>query len=86
MLTLKKFKELTKNLPDNTILNTTIEFGNPNTLRGVINEIHIVPKKHSYSKEGYIVLSCNDKKRFIIKNWIEKNKYEVLEDFKYAEN
>lgn len=75
MLTLKKFRELTENMPEDTILNSTVEFGDPNAIRGVINQVHIVRKKHSYSKENYIVLTQDIGDDLIVKEWIGKNTY-----------
>ena len=79
-LTLKQFRELTENLPDETVINTTIEFGRPNSLRGIINQVHIVPKEHSYSDETYITLTQNDTENIelLVKKWIDKNKPETI--------
>jgi len=73
-LTLKKFRELTKDLPEDTLINSTIEFGNPNSIRGNINRIHIIPKEHSYAGENYIILTQDKDREFIVKKWIDKNK------------
>lgn len=72
-LTLKKFRELTKDLDERTEINTTIEFGNPNSIRGVIDQIHIVPKEFAYSKESYIVLTQSKDGNFRVKQWIDFN-------------
>ena len=81
-LTLKEFRELTKDLPEDTIIGTTIEYGNPISLRGVINEIHIVPKEHSYSKENYLTLTQHKGKELIVKKWIDKNTSKIIRSFK----
>ena len=82
-LTLKKFRELTKDLPDDTYVETTIEFGKPNSLRGVINQVHIIPKEHSYTNEGHITLTqCELKSKFslVVKKWVGKNNPMVIEE------
>lgn len=72
-LTLKKFRELTENLNEDTIINTTIEFGNPNSIRGTINQVHIVPKEHSYANENHIILTQSKDPNFTVKKWVAKN-------------
>lgn len=75
MLTLKKFRELTKDLPEDTIINTTIEFGAPHSIRGTINVVHIVPKEHSYAKENYITLTQDfGRSDLLVQRWVDKNK------------
>ena len=78
-LTLKKFRELTKDLPEDYIINTTIEFGNPISIRGTINQVHIVPKEHSYSKESFITLTQDRGKDLVVKRWIGKNSPVTIE-------
>ena len=74
-LTLGLFRELTKDLPSNFKINTTVEFGSKSSLRGIVNVLQIASKEYSHSNENYIVLT-QDK-------GIEKNKVllETLTDF-----
>ena len=56
-LTLKEFRELTKDLPEDYTVETTIEFGNPTSIRGTVNQVHLCPAEHSYSDQSHITLT-----------------------------
>ena len=60
-LTLKQFRELTKDLPDDYTIETTIEFGNPHSIRGTVNQVHICPSDHTHSKQSFITLTQSEK-------------------------
>lgn len=76
-LTLKEFRELTKDLPEDMTINTTVEFGKENSIRGIINCVHIIPEEHSYA-EGHITLTQHNdfetQNTLRVKVWEGKNK------------
>lgn len=79
MLTLGKFRELTKDMPDDTTMNTTVEFGKEWSLRGSINCIHVCSNEHSYSSDSHIILTqqVENKDKVIIRKLVGKNKWET---------
>lgn len=74
-LTLKEFREITKDLPGETVVNTTVEFGNEWSIRGVVNCIHIAPTEHTYSKNGYVALTQCDSDSLVIRQLTGKNEW-----------
>lgn len=79
-LTLKKFRELTKDWPEETIINTTIEFGNEWSIRGTINCIHMCPKEHTYANEQHISLACTTEeklegKELVVRDLVGKSEW-----------
>ena len=79
-LTLKKFREITKDMPEDTTMNTTIEFGKEWSIRGTIDCIHLCPEEHSYSRENHVTLTQSKKGNFVVKRLTGLNKWETLED------
>lgn len=71
-------RELTKNLDNNVVINSTIEFGNEWSIRGAIDCIHICPKENNYANEDYITLTqvkTNEKDSLIIRELTGKNQW-----------
>lgn len=78
-LTLKKFRELTKDLPGGMTINTTIEFGNPNSIRGTINEVHICKHPHTWSDDEHITLTQYEGENLKVKKLADRNEWEDIE-------
>ena len=74
-LTLKKFRELTKDLSGDYLIETTIEFGKPSSLRGIVNEVHICPSEHTHSGESFITLTQDMNDNVRVKQLIGKNEW-----------
>lgn len=76
-LTLKRFRELTKDMPEDTIINTTVEFGNEWSIRGTINCVHLCPVEHSHSEDTHITLTCIESdKDLTVRRLVGKNSWE----------
>ena len=71
-------RELTKDLPEDTVLNTTIEFGNEWSIRGTINCLHIVPKENAYSDESHITMACIEtEEELVVRDCVGKNEWKT---------
>ena len=76
-LTLERFRELTENMPPETVINTTVEFGKEWSIRGTINCIHICPKEHTHSADEHITLTQCKGDKLVVKRLVDKNKWVV---------
>ena len=55
-LTLKLFKELTKHMPDDTVICVPIEAGKEWSILGTVNFVHLTPIEHSYGNKNVITI------------------------------
>ncbi len=77
-LTLKKFRELTKDMPDDMTINTTIRFGKENSIRGVINMIHICEHPHTWSDDAHLTLTQHKGTDLRVKKLVGRNEWEEV--------
>jgi len=83
-LTLKEFRKITKDMPEDTIINSTIEFGKEWSIRGTITCVHLCPLEHTYSDDSHITLTQHsepDQDKLIVKKLIGKNEWVDVTSF-----
>lgn len=79
-LTLKQFRELTKDMPDDTAICVPIESGREWSINGKINFVHLATSEHSYSSSNIITIgqSIDIIENLVVKKLVDKNTWEVI--------